>query len=44
MIAQNHGVIVNLASMAGKIGSANNLPYNASKAAVISVDGGLVMH
>ena len=37
MIAQKHGVIVSLASMAGKIGSPNNLPYNASKAAVISM-------
>src|SRR5262252_9708479 len=37
MIAQKRGVIVSLASMAGKIGSRNNLPYNASKAAVISM-------
>jgi 3-oxoacyl-[acyl-carrier protein] reductase len=37
MILQKHGVIVNLASMAGKIGSRTNLPYNASKAAVISI-------
>jgi meso-butanediol dehydrogenase / (S,S)-butanediol dehydrogenase / diacetyl reductase len=37
MIAQRHGAIVNLASMAGKIGSKTNLPYNASKAAVISM-------
>lgn len=37
MIAQKRGAIVSLASMAGKIGSANNLPYNASKAAVISM-------
>jgi NAD(P)-dependent dehydrogenase (short-subunit alcohol dehydrogenase family) len=37
MIAQKHGVIVNLASMAGKVGSRTNLPYNASKAAVISM-------
>ena len=37
MIAQKHGVIVNLASMAGKTGSRTNLPYNASKAAVISM-------
>jgi meso-butanediol dehydrogenase / (S,S)-butanediol dehydrogenase / diacetyl reductase len=37
MIEQKRGVIVNLASMAGKIGSPNNLPYNASKAAVISM-------
>src|SRR6516162_10141463 len=32
MIAQKRGVIVSLASMAGKIGSRANLPYNASKA------------
>jgi NAD(P)-dependent dehydrogenase (short-subunit alcohol dehydrogenase family) len=37
MIAQKRGVIVNLASMAGKVGSRTNLPYNASKAAVISM-------
>ena len=37
MIAQKRGVIVSLASMAGKIGSRANLPYNASKAAVISM-------
>jgi len=37
MIAQRSGAIVNLASMAGKIGSRTNLPYNASKAAVISM-------
>ena len=37
MIAQKRGVIVNLASMAGKVGSRANLPYNASKAAVISI-------
>src|SRR5215469_7886317 len=37
MIAQKRGIIVSLASMAGKIGSRNNLPYNASKAAVISM-------
>jgi NAD(P)-dependent dehydrogenase (short-subunit alcohol dehydrogenase family) len=43
MIAQKRGVIVNLASMAGKIGSANNLPYNASKAAVISITKSLAL-
>jgi NAD(P)-dependent dehydrogenase (short-subunit alcohol dehydrogenase family) len=37
MIAQKRGAIVSLASMAGKIGSRNNLPYNASKAAVVSM-------
>jgi NAD(P)-dependent dehydrogenase (short-subunit alcohol dehydrogenase family) len=35
MIAQKRGVIVHLASMGGKVGSRANLPYNASKAAVI---------
>ena len=33
MAEQKHGSIVSLASMAGKIGSKTNLPYNASKAA-----------
>ena len=37
MIAQKSGSIVSLASMAGKIGSRTNLPYNVSKAAVISM-------
>ncbi|HEU5195878.1 MAG TPA: SDR family NAD(P)-dependent oxidoreductase, partial [Methylomirabilota bacterium] len=37
MIAAKRGSIVSLASMAGKIGSKTNLPYNASKAAVISM-------
>src|SRR3989440_5073804 len=43
MIAQKHGAIVSLASMAGKIGSRNNLPYNASKAAVISMTKSLAL-
>jgi NAD(P)-dependent dehydrogenase (short-subunit alcohol dehydrogenase family) len=43
MIAQKRGVIVSLASMAGKIGSRNNLPYNASKAAVISMTKSLAV-
>ena len=43
MIEQKHGVIVSLASMAGKIGSPNNLPYNASKAAVISMTKSLAV-
>jgi len=43
MIAQQRGVIVSLASMAGKIGSVNNLPYNASKAAVISITKSLAL-
>ena len=43
MIAQKRGAIVSLASMAGKVGSANNLPYNASKAAVISMTKSLAL-
>jgi NAD(P)-dependent dehydrogenase (short-subunit alcohol dehydrogenase family) len=43
MIAQKRGVIVSLASMAGKIGSPTNLPYNASKAAVISITKSLAL-
>jgi len=43
MIAQGRGVIVSLASMAGKIGSRTNLPYNASKAAVISMTKSLAL-
>jgi NAD(P)-dependent dehydrogenase (short-subunit alcohol dehydrogenase family) len=43
MIAQKRGVIVSLASMAGKIGSRANLPYNASKAAVISMTKSLAV-
>jgi len=43
MIRQKRGVIVSLASMAGKIGSRTNLPYNASKAAVISITKSLAL-
>jgi NAD(P)-dependent dehydrogenase (short-subunit alcohol dehydrogenase family) len=43
MIAQKRGAIVSLASMAGKIGSRTNLPYNASKAAVISMTKSLAL-
>ena len=43
MIAQKRGSIVSLASMAGKIGSRTNLPYNASKAAVISMTKSLAL-
>ena len=43
MIAQKSGNIVSLASMAGKIGSRTNLPYNASKAAVISMTKSLAL-
>jgi NAD(P)-dependent dehydrogenase (short-subunit alcohol dehydrogenase family) len=37
MLAARRGVIVNLASMAGKIATATGLPYSVSKAAVISL-------
>ena len=37
MIAPKRGNIISLASMAGKVGSKTNLPYNASKAAVVSM-------
>jgi NAD(P)-dependent dehydrogenase (short-subunit alcohol dehydrogenase family) len=43
MLAQKRGSIVSLASMAGKIGSKTNLPYNASKAAVISMTKSLAL-
>jgi NAD(P)-dependent dehydrogenase (short-subunit alcohol dehydrogenase family) len=43
MIAAKRGAIVNLASMAGKIGSRTNLPYNVSKAAVISMTKSLAL-
>lgn len=43
MIAQRRGAIISLASMAGKIGSRTNLPYNASKAAVISITKSLAL-
>ena len=43
MIAQKRGAIISLASLAGKVGSKTNLPYNASKAAVISMTKSLAM-
>ncbi|MGH7335594.1 MAG: SDR family NAD(P)-dependent oxidoreductase [Candidatus Rokuibacteriota bacterium] len=43
MIAQKTGAIISLASMAGKVGSRGNLPYNASKAAVISITKSLAL-
>jgi NAD(P)-dependent dehydrogenase (short-subunit alcohol dehydrogenase family) len=43
MIAQKRGAIISLASMAGKVGSRSNLPYNASKAAVISITKSLAL-
>jgi NAD(P)-dependent dehydrogenase (short-subunit alcohol dehydrogenase family) len=43
MTAARRGAIVNLASMAGKIGSRTNLPYNASKAAVVSMTKSLAL-
>jgi NAD(P)-dependent dehydrogenase (short-subunit alcohol dehydrogenase family) len=43
MIARKRGAIVSLASLAGKVGSRTNLPYNASKAAVISITKSLAL-
>ena len=43
MIAQQRGTIISLASMAAKVGSRNNLPYNASKAAVVSITKSLAL-
>src|SRR5215475_10081295 len=43
MVAQQRGAIISLASMAGKVGSRTNLPYNASKAAVISITKSLAL-
>jgi NAD(P)-dependent dehydrogenase (short-subunit alcohol dehydrogenase family) len=43
MIAQKRGAIISVASMAGKVGSRSNLPYNASKAAVISLTKSLAL-
>jgi meso-butanediol dehydrogenase / (S,S)-butanediol dehydrogenase / diacetyl reductase len=43
MIARKRGTIISLASLAGKVGSASNLPYNASKAAVISITKSLAL-
>jgi NAD(P)-dependent dehydrogenase (short-subunit alcohol dehydrogenase family) len=43
MVAQKRGNIVSLASMAAKVGSRNNLPYNASKAAVVSITKSLAL-
>jgi NAD(P)-dependent dehydrogenase (short-subunit alcohol dehydrogenase family) len=43
MIAQKRGNIVSLASMAAKVGSRTNLPYNASKAAVASITKSLAL-
>lgn len=43
MIAQRRGAIISLASMAAKIGSRTNLPYNASKAAVVSITKSLAL-
>jgi len=43
MIAQKRGAIVSVASMAGRIGSRTNLPYNVSKAGVISLTKSLAL-
>ena len=37
MLAAGHGVIVNVASMAGKVATPTSVPYGVSKAAVISL-------
>jgi NAD(P)-dependent dehydrogenase (short-subunit alcohol dehydrogenase family) len=37
MLAGGHGVIVNVASMAGKVATPTSIPYGVSKAAVISL-------
>jgi NAD(P)-dependent dehydrogenase (short-subunit alcohol dehydrogenase family) len=43
MLAQKRGNIISLASMAAKVGSRTNLPYNASKAAVVSITKSLAL-
>jgi NAD(P)-dependent dehydrogenase (short-subunit alcohol dehydrogenase family) len=43
MLAARRGVIVNVASMAGKIASTNGLPYAVSKTAVISMTRSLAL-
>jgi 3-oxoacyl-[acyl-carrier protein] reductase/meso-butanediol dehydrogenase/(S,S)-butanediol dehydrogenase/diacetyl reductase len=43
MIGQKGGAIISVASMSGKLGSRSNLPYNASKAAVISITKSLAL-
>ncbi|HLZ29470.1 MAG TPA: SDR family oxidoreductase [Chloroflexota bacterium] len=43
MLAARRGVIVSVASMAGKVASANSLPYAVSKAAVISLTKSLAV-
>jgi NAD(P)-dependent dehydrogenase (short-subunit alcohol dehydrogenase family) len=43
MLAAKRGVIVNVASMAGKIASTNGIPYSVSKAAVISMTRSLAL-
>ena len=43
MVAQKRGAIISLASLASKVGSRNNLPYNASKAAVVSITKSLAL-
>jgi 3-oxoacyl-[acyl-carrier protein] reductase len=43
MVEAKRGSIINLASMAGKLGSVTSLPYAASKAAVISITRSLAL-
>jgi NAD(P)-dependent dehydrogenase (short-subunit alcohol dehydrogenase family) len=43
MLAAKRGNIISLASMAGKVGGPNSVPYNTSKAAVISITKSLAL-
>jgi 3-oxoacyl-[acyl-carrier protein] reductase len=43
MLAARRGIIISVASMAGKVASANSLPYAVSKAAVISLTKSLAV-
>ncbi|MDP8922182.1 MAG: SDR family oxidoreductase [Chloroflexota bacterium] len=43
MVAAKRGNIINLASMAGKLGTTSSLPYAASKSAVISITRSLAL-
>ncbi len=43
MVAAKRGTIINLASMAGKLGTTSSLAYAASKAAVISITRSLAL-
>jgi meso-butanediol dehydrogenase / (S,S)-butanediol dehydrogenase / diacetyl reductase len=43
MLPAGRGNIISIASMAGKVGGPNSVPYNASKAAVISITKSLAL-